>query len=198
MFEHAPYRKIPLWENNRRVEQLTAFLALLKTYAAQRGHTRFDGPYDTSESEPTRQQLNRSLDAVQRTLYGAMLSGVMTWGTPGSVQRIELLPNIRCQVSVIDSDGVRHSVTVTASSLFEAAAAAVAAFRQGTWAATALTAHAVLRIEVHPPPVIHDVPLKSVERWMHAPTPGPHDRAVRERAEEQGRRPSSRATPPPR
>jgi len=55
---------------------------------------------------------------------------------------------------------IRHSVTVTASTLFEAAAEAVAAFKQASWTATAITPNAVLRVEVQPAPIIHEVPIK--------------------------------------
>ncbi len=44
------------------------------------------------------------------------------------------MPVLRCLVSVMDSDCVRHSVTVNAASLLEAAAAALYAFRQEQWA----------------------------------------------------------------
>ena len=74
------------------------------------------------------------------------------------------MPALRCLVSVTDSDGVRHSVTVSAGSLFEAAAAGVAAFRREGWAATALTSNATVRVKVQPPPVVHDVPLETIER----------------------------------
>jgi hypothetical protein len=56
-----------------------------------------------------------------------------------------------CTVSLRDTDGVTHTVQVQGSSLFEAAAHAVAAFREQGWAAEALTPMAVLRVEVHAP-----------------------------------------------
>ena len=84
-----------------------------------------------------------------------------------------------------DADGIRHSVTVSAASLYEAAAAAIAAFRQEPWSAPALTPNAVLRVEVQPPPIRHDVPVRSVERWANAPAISPSERlakrSVRER-----------------
>lgn len=64
-----------------------------------------------------------------------------------------------------DSDGISHSVEVTAATLFEAAATAIAAFREQGWAAHALTANAILHIDVHRPPMIYDVPLRAIERW---------------------------------
>jgi hypothetical protein len=89
-----------------------------------------------------------------------------------------------CRVSLVDANATTHSVIVSASSLLEAAAAAVAAFRHEGWAAEVLKPATVLRVEVQPPPVIHDVLLRTVEQWMAAPTPGPADRAARRRPEE--------------
>jgi hypothetical protein len=86
-----------------------------------------------------------------------------------------------CRVSVTDVDGLGHTVTVSASTLFEAAAEAIAVFRREPWAAHALTENAVLRIEVQAPPVIHDVPLKAVERWRNGPSPSPKEFAAKRR-----------------
>jgi hypothetical protein len=79
-------------------------------------------------------------------------------------------------VSVTDLNGTTHTVTLHAATLFEAAAAAIGAFRQEPWAADALTSNAVLRVEVQPPHVAHDVPLEAVERGQH------NARAKRDRA----------------
>src|SRR5690242_10058753 len=80
-----------------------------------------------------------------------------------------------CRVSVRDLEGVTHSIDVQAGTLFEAAAAAIAAFRLERWAGDALTPNAVLRVEVQLPPVIHDVPMKAVEQWLRAPNESPRD-----------------------
>jgi hypothetical protein len=85
-------------------------------------------------------------------------------------------------VSLRDLDGVTHTVTVQGSSLYEAAARAVAAFREQGWAADALTPNATLRVEVHAPPVVHEVPLQAVERWLNAPSTSPKEAAMKMRA----------------
>jgi hypothetical protein len=74
---------------------------------------------------------------------------------------------------VIDADGVSHSVEVQAATVFEAAAAALVAFRAERWAAAALTPASVLRVRVPAPAVIHEVPLKALERWAGAPSTSP-------------------------
>jgi hypothetical protein len=84
-------------------------------------------------------------------------------------------------VSVTDVDGLTHGVTVNASTLFEAAAEAITAFRREPWAAHALTPNAVLRIEVQVPPVIHDVPLKAVDRWRNGPSVSPRESSAKRR-----------------
>jgi hypothetical protein len=94
------------------------------------------------------------------------------------------VPPLRtCRVTVKALDGAAHHVEVQAATLFEAGAAAVAAFRQQGWAADALTANAVLHIEVQLPPITHDVPLKAIERWLRTPSVSPKEevakRAVR-------------------
>ena len=78
-------------------------------------------------------------------------------------------------MTVKDIEGTGHHVDVQASSLFEAAAAAITAFRQHAWAAHALTANATLRVEVQLPPIVHDVPLKAVERWSRTPSVSPKE-----------------------
>jgi hypothetical protein len=84
-----------------------------------------------------------------------------------------------CRVSIVDLDGITHGVTVSGETLFEAAAAAIALFRRERWGAHALTANAVLRIEVQLPPVVHEVPLKAVERWVNGPSASPREQAAK-------------------
>jgi hypothetical protein len=86
-----------------------------------------------------------------------------------------------CRVSVKALDGTTHTVTVTALTLFEAAAAAVSAFRQEPWAADALTPGAVLHVEVQAPPIVHAVPLTAIERWRNGPSASPRDQSAKRR-----------------
>jgi hypothetical protein len=89
------------------------------------------------------------------------------------------MPPRKCLVTIADGDGVQHSVEVTASSVFEAAAEAVKLFRLEGWAVDALTTTARLRIEVQMPAVVHEVPLQAVERWKRSPTTSPKDYLVK-------------------
>jgi hypothetical protein len=86
-----------------------------------------------------------------------------------------------CRVSVTDLQGVTHSTEVQASSLFEAAAGAIAAFKLEGWAAEALKPNTILRVEIRLPSVIHDVPLRAVEQWLQSTSASPKEEIVKRR-----------------
>jgi hypothetical protein len=83
----------------------------------------------------------------------------------------------RCRVSATGTDGVTHSVEVHGATLFEAAASALAAFRAESWAADALTPSTTLRVEVHTPATVHDVPI-----WLESSSASPQEFASKRRA----------------
>jgi hypothetical protein len=94
-----------------------------------------------------------------------------------------------CRVSVTGLDGVTHSVDVQASTLFEAASAALTAFRQQQgWATEALTPNARVRVEVQHPPTVHDVPLKAIEQWRRSPTTSPRDYVLKRKVSREEKR----------
>ena len=63
-----------------------------------------------------------------------------------------------------------------------AALPAVTAFRQQGWATDALTLNAILRVEMQLPPVVHEVPLKAVERWLRSPSASPKEEMAKRAA----------------
>ncbi|HEX6974437.1 MAG TPA: hypothetical protein VF147_08550 [Vicinamibacterales bacterium] len=65
-----------------------------------------------------------------------------------------------------------HAVDVQGTSVFEAAAAGLAQLRDEGWTAP-LAPSAVIRVEVQLAPVVHDVPVKSLERWAGGPSVSP-------------------------
>ena len=91
----------------------------------------------------------------------------------------------RCRVSYLDSRNVEHTVDVTAESLFEAAAVAVRAFREGTLVEELPVPGTELRITVSPLPVEHRVRLQRVEQWAQTGTvKSPVEMLRRERVRE--------------
>ncbi len=111
-----------------------------------------------------------SLRGEQKANLAGILSGVV--GT-------------RCRVSYLDSRNVEHAVDVTADSLFEAAAVAVRAFREGALVEELPVPGTELRITVSPLPVEHRVRLQRVEQWAQTGTvKSPVEMLRRERVRE--------------
>jgi hypothetical protein len=91
----------------------------------------------------------------------------------------------RCRVSYLDSRNIEHAVDVAADSLFEAAAVAVRAFREGALMDELPAAGTELRIAVFPLPVEHRVRLQRVEQWAQTGTvKSPVEMLRRERVRE--------------
>jgi len=104
----------------------------------------------------------------------ANLAGIL-WGVVGT----------RCRVSYLDSRNIEHAVDVTADSLFEAAAVAVRAFREGALMDDLPVAGTELRIAVFQLPVEHRVRLQRVEQWAQTGTvKSPVEMLRRERVRE--------------
>ena len=78
-------------------------------------------------------------------------------------------------------DRIRHSVTVEAGSMFEAAGLALVAFTAGdnAWM-PAPGQGATLEVEVHAPPVTHAVTVERVTTWLNA-SAGPSEMAMKNR-----------------
>ena len=85
----------------------------------------------------------------------------------------------------MDSRNVEHAVDVTADSLFEAAAVAVRAFREGALVEELPAPATELRITVSPLPVEHKVRLQRVEQWAQTGTvKSPVEKVRRDRVRE--------------
>ena len=80
------------------------------------------------------------------------------------------VPPRACLVTLTDSRGIRHTVEVTAESLFEAGVLAVSAFRKAGWVEEAAGLASRLGIEVREPVVRHTVALAQLERWANGAT----------------------------
>jgi hypothetical protein len=67
---------------------------------------------------------------------------------------------------------VVHSVEVTGTSVFEVAAAGIAQLRE-EGLTEPLVPTAVIRVEVQLAPVVHELPLKALQRWANGPRVSP-------------------------
>jgi hypothetical protein len=69
-------------------------------------------------------------------------------------------------------DGVVHCVEVTGTSVFEVAAAGIAQMRE-EGLMEPLVPTAMIRVEVQLAPVVHELPLKALQRWANGPSVSP-------------------------
>jgi hypothetical protein len=69
-----------------------------------------------------------------------------------------------CTVSFTGPAGIRHSVDVTAESVYEAAALGVSALRASGWA-DAVALGTELEVQVREPPTCHRITVQQIHRW---------------------------------
>jgi len=88
-----------------------------------------------------------------------------------------------CLVSSIDSRGVKHSVEVTADTLFEADALGLAALKRNGWT-DAMGIATRLTVEIREPVVSHQVSLPQIQGWLQGATSSPNERLREDRLRE--------------
>ncbi len=90
------------------------------------------------------------------------------------------MANRLCSVTLVDPAGVRHTVEVSAESVFEAAALALAAMKRENWIPGPGRA-ARLEVSVLEPVVKHTVSVERVLRWLDGVTTSPNELLRKER-----------------
>ena len=102
-------------------------------------------------------------------------------------QRAKLLPCLvplrSCVVSFADSRRVKHSVEVTAESLFEAAALGLSLLRAHEWVEPPGPATR-LEIQIGQPTVTHEVSVQQLQRWSESTAVTPAERLRKNRVRE--------------
>ena len=86
-----------------------------------------------------------------------------------------------CRVSFTDGAGLTHSVTIPASSLYEAAAVAISEFRRCGFAFTSIGPATRLIIAVEPPATTHEISVNKLEAWLDTSGKTPREQAVKVR-----------------
>jgi hypothetical protein len=71
-----------------------------------------------------------------------------------------------CRVTIQDTEGVPHTVEVTAASLYEAVAQGLASFRGNEWIADVGERFGVVKVSVTEVRVEHEVKLKDFTAWL--------------------------------
>ena len=86
-----------------------------------------------------------------------------------------------CKVVLEGLTGVAHSVEVTAETLYEAIAQALAAFRVQPWMGDSDKRLVTVTVTVRQPEVRHTVKLQDFENWLNSANKGPADLLLKER-----------------
>jgi hypothetical protein len=89
-----------------------------------------------------------------------------------------------CLVSFTDSEGIRHSVEVAASSLYEAAALAIGEFRRCGFMADAPGPATRLTVSVKAPATSHEVPVRKIDAWLQSGGRSPNEQPLKVRLRE--------------
>jgi hypothetical protein len=86
-----------------------------------------------------------------------------------------------CNVVLEGHTGVTHSVEVTAETLYEAIAQALAAYREESWVGDDHKRFGTVTVTVRSPEVKHIVKLQDFDNWLNSANKGPADLLLKER-----------------
>jgi hypothetical protein len=86
-----------------------------------------------------------------------------------------------CRVSFTDGANITHTVTVAASSLYEAAALAVAEFKRSGFALAAVGPSTRLTVGVETPATTHELTVAKLSAWLDAAGKTPAEQATKVR-----------------
>jgi len=89
-----------------------------------------------------------------------------------------------CLVSLTDSESIQHAVEVSASTLYEAAALAIAEFRRCGFTDHAPGPATRLTVTVKAPATSHEVRLSKIEAWLQSGGRSPNEQALKARLRE--------------
>jgi hypothetical protein len=99
------------------------------------------------------------------------------------VLRFVLVALRTCTVSFVGSAGVRHSVDVTAESLYEAAATGISRLRQDGWV-DQIALGTRLEVQVREAPTMHCVSVMEILRWCDGVAVSPDEVLKRRKVKE--------------
>jgi len=89
-----------------------------------------------------------------------------------------------CRVTITDTEGVSHTVGVTASTLYEAVALGLKAIRSHNWVEGISEQFGTVRVSVTDIPVEHTVKLRDFTSWLERTAGSPKDVTARSRVRE--------------
>ena len=84
-----------------------------------------------------------------------------------------------CRVSFEDGAGMTHTVSISASSLYEAAVLALAEFKRSGFALAAVGPGTRLRIAVEAPTTTHELSVGKLRAWLDSSGKTPREQAAK-------------------
>jgi hypothetical protein len=87
-------------------------------------------------------------------------------------------------VTCTDTNGVNHSVEVSAETLCEAVAQALRLFRDNDWGSDAQRIPSLVTVRVKQPVMEHRVRTRDFETWLNAPPKSPAEMMLKNRLRE--------------
>jgi hypothetical protein len=91
------------------------------------------------------------------------------------------MPVRSCRVTILDLDGVSHTVEVTAATLYEAVAQGLAAIRGNEWVAGVAQGLNAVKVAVADVRVEHEVKLMDFTKWVEKTGGSPREMSDRQR-----------------
>ena len=110
--------------------------------------------------------LARLLAASARSDEPCRQTGHRRWRTNGEPATLLLVVLRTCTVAVKDVRDVEHSIEVTAETLYEAIATALAALQKDNWVGEIGQGFTTVTVVVQQPPVKHEVKMKDFVSWL--------------------------------
>jgi len=91
------------------------------------------------------------------------------------------MPVRSCRVSIKDMEGVKHTVEVTAETLYEAVALGLVAVRGNDWVTGIAQGMNTVQVSVVDVPIEHSVKLQDFQSWLERTTGAPKELSKRSR-----------------
>src|SRR3984957_10938710 len=95
-----------------------------------------------------------------------------------------VVPLKTCKVSCFDLKEVKHTVEVSASSIYEAVAQALRIFRDHEWVEDLGRGQTPISVKVKSPEIEHTVRVQDFERWLEASPRSPVEMILKNRLRE--------------
>lgn len=92
--------------------------------------------------------------------------GTCSWRTKGEYDTLLRVVLRTCTVAIKDIQEVEHSINVTAETLYEAIATALAALKRDNWVGEIGQGNSTVTVVVQQPPVKHEVKMKDFVSWL--------------------------------